>query len=552
MTAGSRGSHWLAPASIAGLALLSTFNALGNGFTYDDRFVVVGNSAIRNIIGWKQFVFLPYWPLQQGGDGYRPLTTFLFATEWAVSRGPALFHAVTIVLYVACCLLVVWFARKLVKPSAAWWAAALFAVHPVHTEVTGGVVGQSELLAAVALLGALGLYVGGRQAGPLTPRRQLSIAFLFFLGCMAKEHVLVLPLLLALAEATVVNDGRGVRARASEMKLLIASVVLFAVAFVALRSLVIPLGIVGFAPFTPFTTLGAGVWDRFVTMLGIAPHWVRLLVWPRRLSTEYGPPAYPVGGEFHLVTIAGILVASILAIIAVRARRSMPLVTFCIAWIAVLLVPVSNILFPTGVLLAERTLFAPSIGACILLGVLVAVLAERAAHSTSLARVASVVLPGAMIVAGASRSIVRLSDWRDNQSLFESGVAAEPDVYRAHYMLGAWYLETGRWPQARVEMTRAVGLFDRDPAVQYNLGIGYFAAGDYRNATRMFQEVDRVMPGALDAKTKIALALAAEGRYAEAQGVAAGALRDSRDPWAMQAVLQAAALSSKSSKGGPR
>jgi Flp pilus assembly protein TadD len=120
-------------------------------------------------------------------------------------------------------------------------------------------------------------------------------------------------------------------------------------------------------------------------------------------------------------------------------------------------------------------------------------------------------------------------------------------------MLGAWYLETGRWPQARAELTKAMALFDRDPAVAYNLGIGYFGAGEYSRAFQMFETVQRVMPGVLDAKTKMALALAAEGRLGEARDVAADALKDkSDDPAALQAIVRAAALAEKVARSEAR
>ena len=47
---------------------------------------------------------------------------------------------------------------------------------------------------------------------------------------------------------------------------------------------------------------------------------------------------------------------------ALRFRRSLPLVSLGLFWFALCVLPVSNLLFPTGVLLAERTLFLPSFG----------------------------------------------------------------------------------------------------------------------------------------------------------------------------------------------
>ena len=58
---------------------------------------------------------------------------------------------------------------------AAWVAAALFAVHPVHVEAVANVVGQSELLVAVGVLGATILYLRDRREGPLRARTAVAI-----------------------------------------------------------------------------------------------------------------------------------------------------------------------------------------------------------------------------------------------------------------------------------------------------------------------------------------------------------------------------------------
>lgn len=539
----------LAYTAVLALALVATFNALPNGFTYDDRFIVVANPAVRRIIGWEQFLLLPYWPLHQSGDGYRPLAILGFALQWWASPQPETFHVVSMAMYAGVSLLVLWIGFQLVSPWAAWWSAAIFAVHPVHVEVTAGAVGQSELLAALAMLAAAGTYLSGRVSGHLSAPRQVAIAALFLAGVMAKEHALLLPLLLAAFELTVLRGRSDGRSNLLHTRFLLLFFVVASLAYVLMRSLVIPAGVVGFAPYTPFVTVNVDTPGRVLTMLAIVPHWFRLLAWPSRLSTEYGPPAYAVGAGWTPLAMVGTTMLIVSIVIAIRAARARPVVTFCLLWIAVLLLPVSNIVFPTGLLLAERTLFAPSVGACLLIGMGMMSVWGRLRAGPGFARALGLSAAGAVLLLGATRSIVRLSDWRNNLSLFRSGVIAEPAVYRNHYMLGAWYLETNRWPPAKVSLTRAVELFDRDPAVLHNLGVGYFAVADYSRAYALFARADSLMPGALDARTNMALALAAQGRYREAHEAAVAALRGrTRDPKAMQSVIAAATLAEKAAR----
>ena len=67
-----------------------------------------------------------------------------------VDGGPRGFHAVNVPLHVAVALALYALALQLLAaPTAAWIAAALFAVHPIHTEAVTGIVGRAELLAAL-------------------------------------------------------------------------------------------------------------------------------------------------------------------------------------------------------------------------------------------------------------------------------------------------------------------------------------------------------------------------------------------------------------------
>jgi hypothetical protein len=274
--------------AIALLALASSAAGIVNAFTYDDRYIIQLNPAMKTLHRWWSVFAMSYWPHDWGGDGYRPLTMLAFKLEFALGAGrPVIFHAVNILLYVAVALIVYRVARCVLPDWAAWLAAALFAVHPVHVEAVANVVGQSELLAALAVLAALLLYLRARLKGVLPPRTIAAVCVLYAIACFSKEHGIVLPALLAAAELTVISDVAPARDRIRRLRPFYLTLALIAVCFLAVRSIVLSdHGIGGFEPFTPFSALHIGSRDRILTALGVVPQWIRLFYWPVRLSSE--------------------------------------------------------------------------------------------------------------------------------------------------------------------------------------------------------------------------------------------------------------------------
>jgi hypothetical protein len=545
----SSNRHWLErlwlPGSIALVALAASFNGALNAFTYDDLYIVHFNGLVHGLNrAWMLFL-LPYWPLQYGGDGYRPLTMVMFALEWVMAPDSAtLFHMVSIALYAVVCVAAFRLARALVSERAAWVTAALFAAHPLHVEAVASVVGQSELLTALLLFVGVSLYLQARAKGGLPSRRIAILAAVCLAACLFKEHGVVLPALFLAAEATVVVDERAPRVRVRALAPAYAVWLGVTGVYLGWRWLVIGHGLSGFSEFVPFVTLKAGYVDRVLTMLGVVPTWMRLMFWPVRLTTEYGPPELAVASQPGLWQLPGLLIVVGVLGLGWTVRRRFPVMAFGIAWFALTLLPSSNLLVPSGILVAERTLFAPSFGALL---AVVAALSLAPVPRLSALRIALLAGTGALIWLGVVRSITRTADWRNNDRLFDVAVETSPNTYRSHYMRGAWLMSQKRYAEGEREYFRAIALFPQDPAVMYNLGQEYFYAGNFRRSYLMFDQAERLSPRFFDVQARKALALAGLGRYGEARILAAQALQIGvGDTAAMRAVLNAADLDATS------
>ncbi len=518
----------LAVPVIALLAVASSAIGILNGFTYDDRYVIERNPAAHDLHAWWRVFASSYWPKDWGGDGYRPLTILSFKIESVLGgRSPVAFHITSILLYALASILVLALARRLLPGWAAWVTAALFAVHPVHVEAVANVVGQSELLVAIAILSATILYVRDRQSGDLRPATAMAVTLLYALGCFSKEHGIVLPAILIAAELTIIDDERPARERMRRLRPTYLVLTAIALAFVAVRARVLAdHGITGFQPFTPFAALHINSRDRMLTALGVVPEWVRLLFFPARLSAEYGPPDIEIAQGFSISQLPGFALLVAILGLGLLERKRQPIVSFGIALACISLLPSSNFVVPAGIVLAERTLFLPSVGAMLILGALAVLAADRIRvrpDAVSLRRAGQLAFVAALI-AGVLRSETRSTVWRDNETLFRQAVIDAPDSYRAHYMLGAWHFENLRKRDGEAEYRRALHLFPYDPYLSYNMAEQYRNVGLCDAAIPLYQWTQSLDPHFPLGHTSFAMCLLEKDRFDEAKAMALDAM----------------------------
>jgi hypothetical protein len=445
---------WLLAATLLVIVVISSGIGIHNGFVYDDVYVIEKNGSVHTLEGWWRVFARPYWPRAYGSDGYRPLTILAFTTEWVVGGGSAwVFHAMNIALYGAITVAVFWIATMLLPLTAAWIVAALFAVHPVHVEAVANIVGQSELWVALLLLIAVGVYARKRLTGErLSIGGGLAVSACYGAALFFKEHAIVLPALLVAVEAGLARETRPLRARLVAMRPLLLWLTLVAVLYLAARATVKGDNIAGFQPFIVFQALDLSYANRVLTMLGVVPEWLRLLLWPAHLTTEYAPPYIDIAQGPSLVQVPGfLLLVGILGLGVALWRRGgiARIAGFGIAWLCITLLPTSNFIVPAGIILSERTLFLPSMGALLAIGSLVpfvsALIAEPRSNATSRnVRVVATAAVSGILVMGSWRSVTRTTVWHDNARLFSQVVLDAPRSYRAHYMLGAWFFDTDR------------------------------------------------------------------------------------------------------------
>jgi hypothetical protein len=432
-----------AVAAVALVAAVVYAGTLRNAFALDDGHIILGNALVHDASGvWRAFL-TSYWPPGFGGYLYRPLPIATYALDWQIGGGgPAWFHVVNLLWHVLSSVLVVLLAARWADVRAGLVAGLVFAVHPVHVEAVANIVGRAELMAAALTLAAV-------YAAVELDRPWFS-AVLWGLGLLSKETAGVAPLLVGLAWWAGVGRPRPPRGRlwifaAAWGAVLIACL---AAADAALH------GSIGSAGTAPVFAGHSGLAVR-LTAVGELVDAFRLLLVPLTLRVDYSPAERTIvtslsDGRF----LAGALVLILwigLVVVAWQRRRRVEAVG--LVWVGLAYLPVSNLIVPIGILMAERTLYLASAGIALALGAVATRLPPRPfALATAL-----------VVLAGGVRTVERVPIWRDNLHVVLSMVDDSPRSYQGFMASAGVYLEAGQPEKALDAARAAVAIFPLDP-----------------------------------------------------------------------------------------
>ena len=477
----SGGMSLPACAAVAALAGLAAFaNSIGNDFAYDDRLIVLGNESIQRLETLPGTFMEPYWPNRYGREMglWRPVATWVYGLQWALWDGdPTGFHLVNVVLNSLCAALVVLLLGQLVPAPAAAVGGILFAVHPVHAEVVANVVGMAELLSASLYLGACLVVV--RSGGRMRAGSLMVVGGLFLLAALVKESAVTLPgtVLLLDAARTTLRLG-DVKGYLRERWPLYAVLALVMAGVFAGRVAVLGSVADAFPPMGA-EVLAEGEVPRIWTVLATWPEVLRLLLFPLDLSADYTPEVIPVAYGWTARSALGLVLGLAVLVVAWGTWRTGRLSTDRLApralglgilWFVVTVLPVSNLFFLTGVLLAERTLFLPSVGLAAGAGWMLVQFHREHPRIGAAVTVAAILLL-------CGRTIVRNPVWKDSSTVFETLIREHPESGRAQWLIGDLHFNRGEHEDGLMAYRRAIGMLGESYTLMSEVGRRLVFAG---------------------------------------------------------------------------
>jgi tetratricopeptide (TPR) repeat protein len=413
------------------LAYSKSFQA---GFALDNKTLLLDDPRLREATVQNLgliFGHTYWWPNGESGL-YRPVTTLSYLLNYAVldnAGRPAGYHWINLVLHLGNVLLVYGVLVALIgRFGPAFWGAALWAVHPVHTEAVTNIIGRSDLLASASVLSGLLLYRKIRGSAPGWRRAALlaALAAVTTVGVFSKESAVVLLGIVLLYEVV----DRLQSAPASPVSRLVAPIlaILLPIAFMLLlRARILAASGKAEFPYWDNPLTAAGFWTGRLTALKVLALYLWRAVWPFQLSGDYSYAQIPLARGTLADWISWAVIGAALAGVVFLYRRNRQAFFFA-TFAAVALLPVSNLVFPIGTIMAERFLYLPMVGLAA-----VAVLALSAASHR--APTLAIPLLCLVVAAFALRTWERNRDWRDDLAIAESAVRTSPASFKTHYLL---------------------------------------------------------------------------------------------------------------------
>jgi protein O-mannosyl-transferase len=437
---------------VALCAVVVYLGALKNRFAFDDLPIVLWNSLFTKPGAWWRAFASSYWPPEMGGGMYRPLTIFTYALDWQVARMPW-FHAVNVLWHAGVSVAVAAFARRWAGDKAALSAGLIFAVHPVHVEAVANIAGRAELMAALFAMVAVYAALARDQVWWSALGAALAL--------LCKENGAVVPALIVWGWLVGLARPPGRRMALYAGSWIVVGVLYAVVRWYVLRPYV---GVFNIAA----QFVGASPFQIRLTAVAAFADFARLLVLPLHLRVDYSPAertlvTSPLDGRFLL----GVLCLAVWAgLLWVTWRRGRKVEAFGLGWIGVALLPVANLLYPAGVLVAERTLYLPSVGLALAAGAALGAWGDKATAgegSPASRQLARTVVLSLLTLAGGVRTFLRTPVWRDELTVVLSEFEDSPRSFDGPSRMVGIYLSQHKPEKAFEAFSIAERIYNQLP-----------------------------------------------------------------------------------------
>jgi Tfp pilus assembly protein PilF len=434
------------------LAVGVYFNSLQNQYALDDYSLILENEDTKAGGGLGNIFHIfgsSYRNGTLGGDNtlYRPLSKVMFAIEWGISpNNPALNHFMNVALYALTVVLLFRMLRRYLTGQVLvpFIATVLFTVHPLHTEVIANIKGRDDILCFLLFV-VTALYVH-RYVMQQQTKHLVLAAVAFFFCMMSKESAITFVAVIPLMVYFFIPEGK--TERPSRLRWLIEvpyrnvniMMVGVGVLFLGIRYLVLHGS--GVSPVPVVDNYIAGI-DGFVgqrvAAIAIAGIYFVKLIAPYELVCDASVAQMPEYGFASWQFLLAIVVYGGGLAFAIMKFRSKHVVSFAVLYFLITFSIVSNVPMLIGTNYAERLLYTPSLGFCLIVAWgLHKFLFTEETSTTDLGEffrthTKSLVPVGIIAAVFFTITVMRNPVWYDNLSLYGNDMQISDKSCKMHY-----------------------------------------------------------------------------------------------------------------------
>ncbi|XP_011949731.1 PREDICTED: transmembrane and TPR repeat-containing protein 1 isoform X6 [Cercocebus atys] len=496
-----------AAALLAGASCLCYGRSLQGEFVHDDVWAIVNNPDVRPGAPLRWSIFTnDFWGKGMAENtshkSYRPLCVLTFKLNiFLTGMNPFYFHAVNVILHCLVTLVLMYTCDKTVfkNRGLAFVTALLFAVHPIHTEAVAGIVGRADVLACLLFLLAFLSYnrsldqgcVGESFPSTVSPFFLLFSLFLGTCAMLVKETgITVFGVCLVYDLFSLSNKedkssngalcpcspqqpgspqpsslpGHPHRENGKQQRFPHKG------AWGGCHSPLPPEPKSSGFPVSP-----RAVWSmmRFLTYSYLLAFNVWLLLAPVTLCYDWQVGSIPlVETIWDMRNLATILLAVVMALLSLHClaafkRLEHKEVLVGLLFLVFPFIPASNLFFRVGFVVAERVLYMPSMGYCILFVHGLSKLCTWLNRCGATTLIVSTVL---LLLLFSWKTVKQNEIWLSRESLFRSGVQTLPHNAKVHYNYANFLKDQGRNKEAIYHYRTALKLYPRHASALNNLG----------------------------------------------------------------------------------
>uniref|UniRef100_A0A1A8H3G6 Protein O-mannosyl-transferase TMTC3 n=1 Tax=Nothobranchius korthausae TaxID=1143690 RepID=A0A1A8H3G6_9TELE len=457
---------------LTGLVVGCYWNSLSCGFVFDDVSAILDNKDLRPTTPIRNLFLNDFWgtPMaeERSHKSYRPLTVLTFRLNYLFSElSAASYHLLNIVLHGVVCVLFLRVCRLFLDKTSSLVAALLFAVHPIHTEAVSGHVG-------ITVVGICCVH-------------EVFVAQGF-----------TLPMLLdTLRQVLQGKDGFPYAVLQTLLKLIV--LVISTLLLVIIRVQVIQSQLPVFTRFDNPAAVSPTP-SRQLTFNYLLPVNAWLLLNPSELCCDWTMGTIPlVESLLDLRNLATLMLYTFLGLLAHHSLRyrhtSAKTVIMALSLIVLPFVPASNLFFPVGFVVAERVLYVPSMGFC----VLIAHGFKIVSHTGPLKKISWLMI-GVLLATYAVKTFNRNWDWESEYTLFTSALKVNKNNAKLWNNVGHALENQNNYAMALRYFLQATHVQPDDIGAHMNVGRTYKNLNRSKEAEEAYLVAKSLMPQVIPGK----------------------------------------------------